>query len=97
MYDFRLMVELPNGKRACAAFKVESEMALNRCLDPMDVCTDDLTAMAVGGSTIERAARVTHDREMLARHIANRLTIAILDSLSEQDTVNGYPKQKGEG
>lgn len=93
MYEFRLAVDLPDGKRACSVFRVDSEM-WNRCLGPMDVCTDNLTALAVGGKTVQQASRITHDRKGLVRDISRQLAVAILRVLSEQDIVNGYPKSE---
>jgi hypothetical protein len=91
MYEFRLAVELPSGKRACSAFRVPSMMS--RYLDPIDVCTDNLTALAVGGKTVQQAERIKVDRQRLASDIARNMTTAILRVLEEQDTVNGYPKE----
>jgi hypothetical protein len=91
MYEFRLAVDLPNGKRACSAFRVDSMMA--QYLEPMDVCTDNLTALALGGKTVQQAERIKVDRQRLASVISRNMTTAILRVLEEQDTVNGYPKE----
>lgn len=88
MYDFRLVVELPNGKRVGAAFRVDSVMA--RHFEPVDVCTDNLTALAVGGKTVQQVERIKVDRVGLAKDISQQLTEAILLVLEKQDTVNGY-------
>lgn len=92
MYEFRLAVDLPNGKRACSAFRVSSMVA--GCLDPMDVCTDNLTALAVGGKTVQQVERIKVDREDLVRHISRELAKAILRVMEEQDTLNGYPQDQ---
>lgn len=92
MYEFRLAVELPNGKRAASCFRVDSMMA--RHLEPMDVCTDNLTALAVGGKTMLQAERIKEDRRGLARDISDQLTRAILKVIEEQDTLNGYPQSQ---
>lgn len=93
MYEFRLTIELPNGKRAASCFRVDSVMT-DRVLRPMDICTDNLTAMMVAGKTLQQAERIKADREGLARDISKRLTLAILKVIEEQDTVNGYPAKE---
>lgn len=63
-----------------------------RYLEPIDVCTDNLTAFAVGGRTVQQAQRIKMDREGLARQISHQLTHSILKVIEEQDTRNGYSK-----
>ena len=93
-YKFRLYVQTPDHRpEICSAFDVESKTARDYGFEPYDLCTDAMTAFAVGGVTSAGADRIDTEREKLASEIAKQLTAHIMESIKSRDLRNGYPQK----
>ena len=80
------------GRYWTGAAGVEVPDLLRETFTPIDVCTDALTAMAVGGVTEVVARKVMIVRKDAAEILAKQLTELILSEMRKQDTANGYPE-----
>ena len=92
-YRFSLCVECPDGKRHHQDFIVDAFSAPE--LEPYDLCSDPLSAMAMGGVMRMGAARIDTDRRRLAEQISASLTDGILKAIKGRDLRNGYEQEAG--
>jgi hypothetical protein len=92
-YKFRLTVETPDGQHKTVAFDVDAYTARHMEWEPYDLCSDALTAVAVGGVSKMGAARIDTEREKLAAEVAGKLTSHILNEIKSRDLHNGYEQQ----
>ena len=89
-YKFRLTVETPDGRHKTVAFDVDAYAARHMGWESYDLCSDALTAVAVGGVSQMGAARIDTEREKLAADVAGKLTAHILEEIKSRDLHNGY-------